>query len=321
MSNIKVLTAAFLLTACSTGVISGGAIAAAPAANAAEAKLTPEEKQYVARMRSLLDSLHPQAGNIAISPAKAALHLGKDYYFLPADEAKRVLTEGWGNPPDAVTNVLGMVFPAGKTFLDDGWGAVITYEATGYVGDEDAKTADYDALMKDMQASEQASNEELTKTGYAEQHLIGWAQPPAYDPVRHSLIWARDIRFEGRKVDTLNYDVRLLGRHGVLSLNMVSTMPHLNEIQAAATGFGKAASFDDGARYADYDPSMDKKAEFGLAGLVAAGAGVAVAKKLGLMGAILVFGKKFLVLILAGGAAAVAWIRRKMGLQQEQDEA
>lgn len=229
-----------------------------------------------------------------------------------------MLTEGWGNPPEAVGSVLGMVFPKGRTFLDDSWGAVVTYQPTGYVSDDDAKTVDYDEMVKTQQDSEAELNAERAKAGYPAQHLVGWAQPPAYDPGQHSLIWARRISIAGEPEDTLNYDVRMLGRHGVLSMNMVTTVSHLDETRAAAAAIGKAAAFDTGARYADYNPGMDKKAEFGIGGLVAAGVGIAAAKKLGLLGAILLFGKKFLVLILAGGAAVVAWFKRKFAGAPEE---
>ncbi|WP_041864987.1 DUF2167 domain-containing protein [Sphingomonas sp. MM-1] len=311
--RIKMLAAAILLAGVPAQIL------ASPAANTtATAELTAEQKAYVARMKALLDSLHPRTGDVPIGNANATLHLGEDYYFLPAEEAKKVLVEGWGNPPDAVGGVLGLVFPKGKTFLDDSWGAVVTYEATGYVSDKDAKTEDYDALLRDIQESEKADNEERTKAGYAARHLVGWAQQPSYDPADHSLIWARDIRFSGSDVDALNYDVRLLGRHGVLSLNMVASMPQLAEVRTAAAAFGKAASFDVGSRYADYDSSKDKTAEFGLAGLVAAGAGVAAAKKVGLLGAVLLFGKKFLAIFIAAIAGGLAWVRRKFSRSGEE---
>ena len=73
----------------------------------------------------------------------------------------------------------------------------------------------------------------------------------------------------------------------------------------------RAAEFQPGSRYADYQAGTDKEAEYGLAGLVAAGAGIAVAKKVGLIGIILAFGKKFLFVILAVAAGLGAWARRK----------
>jgi len=273
----------------------GGAVPAAP-------KIPPEMLQFE-------KSLHKRTGDIAIPEAHATLHLGDRYYFLPADEAKAVLTKVWGNPPDAGNGVLGLVFEKNASIFDQLWGAVVTYEDTGYVSDKDAKTEDYDKVVEQIRSSESEVNAERQKGGYPTIHLMGWAQQPSYDPASHSLIWARDLKFSDSKVDTLNYDVRLLGRRGVLSLNMLSDMDHLAEVRAAAKDFGQAAAFDTGSRYADYDASVDKTAEYGLAGLVAAGAGVAVAKKLGLLAILFGFGKW----ILAGLAVAGATMRRWIG--------
>ena len=286
--------------------------ACATAAWAQEQPLTPEQKAEIARLEKLLDSLKPQRGAILLPAAKARLDLGAGYYFLGPEDARKVLVDGWGNPPGAADGVLGIVFPEGKTFLHDTWGAVVTYEKTFYVSDEDAKSADYAQLMKDMQSGEDAANEQRRKGGYEPIKLVGWAQPPAYDAARHDLIWARELKFGAQTDHTLNYDVRHLGREGVLSLNMISTMSQLAEVKTAAQALAKTAEFETGSRYADYRQG-DKKAEYGLAGLVAAGAGVAVAKKAGLIAIILAFAKKGFVFILAGGAAAFAWLRRLFG--------
>lgn len=60
---------------------------------------SPEEQAMIKKISAIMDSLHPQYGEVTIREAEAMLHLGKDYYFLPAAEAKRVIVEGWGNPP------------------------------------------------------------------------------------------------------------------------------------------------------------------------------------------------------------------------------
>jgi uncharacterized membrane-anchored protein len=254
-------------------------------------------------------SLHKQTGDVAIPAAHATLHLGDGYYFLPAEEAKAVLTKVWGNPPDAVAHTLGIVFEKNTTIFDNVWGAVVTYQDTGYVSDKDAATEDYGKVLEQMREGEAQDNAERQKNGYPTMTLAGWAQPPSYDARSHALIWARDLKVSGSTVDTLNYDVRLLGRKGVLSLNMLSDMDHLPEVRTAAANFGNAASFDAGSRYADFDSSIDKTAEYGLAGLVAAGAGVVVAKKLGFLAIALGFGKW----ILAGLAIAGATMRRWIG--------
>lgn len=264
-------------------------------------------------------SLHPQSGTIQVPGAHATLKLGDDYYFLPATDAKRVLTEGWGNPPDAVANVLGMVFPKGRTSYDGTWGAVIQYEETGHISDADAAEQDYDQVLANMKAGEEESNKAAREAGYAGATLNGWAQPPTYDATSKTLIWARNIKFDGTDYNTLNYDVRSLARTGVLSMNMVDSMDHLPVVKTAASDLGKTVQLNPGSRYADFNSATDATAEYGLAGLVAAGAGVAVAKKVGILGIILLFLKKAGVFLLAGAAAAFAWIKRKLGKRGEEE--
>lgn len=267
--------------------------------------LSPEQQKLLA----LEQSLKPVSGEVLLPAAKARLDLGAKYYFLSAEDAKRVLTEGWGNPPSASEDVLGMVFPAGKTFLDRTWGAVIRYDATAYVSDKDADTADYDALMSEIKSGEEEVNKNRQAAGFEAVHVVGWAQPPSYDAARHDLIWAQEIRFGAEDDHTLNYDVRHLGRHGVLSMNMISQMSELGSIRQAAVDLARTAEFDTGSRYADYQQG-DKTAEYGLAGLVAAGLGVGVAKKVGLLAAAVLFLKKGAGLIIVALTGAGAWFRK-----------
>jgi uncharacterized membrane-anchored protein len=269
------------------------------------------EAQYKARLDALERELHPQYGTVDIPAAHAKLQLGKGYYFLPAVEAKRVLTEGWGNPPAVVEKTLGLVFPAGKTFRDLSWGAVVEYEPSGHVSDKDAASQDYNSVLSDMQSSTEEANKDDTKQGYPAQHLMGWAQAPTYDAKTKTLIWARNISFDGQKENTLNYDVRTLGRTGVLSLNMVDSMSNLPTVREAAKGLSDTVKFDPGSAYADYNSSTDKLADYGLAGLVAAGGGLLVAKKAGLLAIILLFAKKAIAFIIAGAVGVRAWFKRK----------
>ena len=87
-------------------------------------------------------------------------------------------------------------------------------------------------------------------------------------------------------------------------------MSKLPEIRAAATKFGSAASFESGSRYVDYNSSTDKKAGYGIAGLVAAGVGVVAAKKLGLIAILALAGKKLFILIAALFAGVASWFKR-----------
>lgn len=287
---------------------------AVPAVASAKAP-TVEQAEAVVR------DLHPQTGDVKVPGTGATLHLGKDYYYLSPVEAKRVLTDVWGNPPSVGDGVLGLVLPTGKTVVDSVWGAVLTWDGSGYVTDDDAKTADYDAVLDKLREGEDANNKERRDAGYPGMHLVGWAQPPAYDPATHSVVWARDLKVDGAPADSLNYDVRLLGRGGVLSLNMLASMPDLPEVRQAAQAFGRTATFDAGQRYADFDESKgDKRAGYGLAGLVAAGVGVAVAKKLGILAIALGLGKKLIVVAAIAFAAVRRFFGRLFGRKDKGDE-
>jgi uncharacterized membrane-anchored protein len=276
---------------------------------------SPEEAARAQQLQALMDSLHPRTGSVAIPQAEVILNLGEGYYMLDAAEAKRVLTEGWGNPADSVSHVIGMVFPAGKSFADDTWGAVLTWSADGYVSDADAHKVDYDGLLKTLREGEDQDNRARQEAGYPGIHLVGWAQQPTYDATRHSMIWAKELSFSDSPngPNTLNYDVRVLGRRGVFSMNMVTDMDKLAETQAAATDLMNTASFTPGARYTDYVEGKDQKAAYGLAGLVAGGAVLAVAKKAGIIGILLIVLKKGAVFLLAGAGAAFAWLRNLFG--------
>lgn len=190
----------------------------------------------------------------------------------------------------------------GSSPFSDDWGAVVTFEESGYVSDDDAATTDYDQLLIELQNGTDAANEERREAGYPEIELVGWAERPQYNRTAHSVVWAKNLRFNNTDVNTLNYDVRLLGRYGVLSLNLVSSMDKLDEVRVAANQFTAHASFDNGARYQDFNAATDAQADYGIAGLIAAGAGAAAAKKLGLFGAIGVFLVKFIKPILIGAA-------------------
>ncbi|MCB2084245.1 MAG: DUF2167 domain-containing protein [Sphingomonadaceae bacterium] len=250
--------------------------------------LPPEAQEY-------LKTLNPVSGTVEIPEAKASLDLGSDYVFYGKVDASRILTEIWGNPPEAVSDVLGLVMKAGTSPFSESWGAVVTFEDVGYVSDDDAAEVDYDELLEQLQEGTIEANEVRKEMGYPTVTLVGWAARPVYDDQHHSVVWAKNLKFAGDVENSLNYDVRTLGRYGVLSVNVVSTMSELEEITTAAHELASHASFAEGARYQDFDASTDRTAEYGIGGLIAAGAGVAAAKKLGLFAILLKFIKPILL--------------------------
>jgi uncharacterized membrane-anchored protein len=251
------------------------------------------------KAKALVEALDYRDGTIALGSAGVRLNVPSGFYFLGSEDARRVIVEAWGNPPAAANGVLGMIFPAGKTPLDDIWGAVITYDEDGYVSDEDAANIDYAALLKQMQEATQRGSEERVKQGFASIRLVGWASPPFYDKDTHKLHWAKELEFGGTPQHTVNYDVRALGRKGVLNINFVAGMDQLGEIKAVIPAVMAMPEFEAGSRYSDYVPGVDKVAAYGIGGLIAG----KVLSKAGILAVALAFLKKgwFLVFIALAG--------------------
>ncbi len=273
---------------------------ATPASAKTFSELFPTTNYDDAQAQAFVTALDYLQGEIKLPEAKATLSVPAGFYFLNAADARKVLVDSWGNPPETATGLLGMLFPASMTPLDaDSWGATITYLDEGYVADDDAKSLDYDAMLASMKESTFAGNEERTKAGYDPITLIGWASPPYYDQPQHKLHWAKELKFGTADVNTVNYDVRVLGRLGVLELSFITDMNQLTAVKAAMPDVLAMTSFDAGTRYEDFDSSIDKVAGYGIAALI----GGAVAQKAGLFALALVFLKKFGAIAVIAGAA------------------
>jgi uncharacterized membrane-anchored protein len=100
--------------------------------------------------------------------------------------------------------------------------------------------------------------------------------------------------------------VRTLGREGVLQFDFVAGLEQLKEIETAVPTVTKLVQFDKGMAYSDYVDG-DKVAAYGMAGMIAAGAGAKVAAKVGLLAIAAAFLKKawILVFVVFGGAVSL----------------
>jgi uncharacterized membrane-anchored protein len=262
-----------------------------------------------AKIVALLKSLKYQSGEIDLRGGLAKLTVPKEFNYLGPDDAATVLVKLWGNPPSE-TKPLGLLIPAGLTPLSsNAWVVTIDYSEDGFVKDNDAGKINYDDLLKKMQKGISENNAERQKQGYHAITLVGWAAPPRYDAATHKLYWAKQLQFEGERQDMLNYNIRMLGRKGVLELNAIAGLDQLAEIDAQTPQILGMVDFKEGSRYADFDPKVDKVAKYGIATLVAGGV-LAVAAKAGFFKLLLVgllAAKKFVII---GVIAVVAFIKK-----------
>ena len=256
-------------------------------------------------------SLKWQHGDVVLRNGLATIHLPEGYRFLGPEDAERVLT-GWGNLPGHKT--LGMIFPSNVSPVEDGsWGVVVQYDEDGHVDDADASSIDYKDLLKEMQESAEARNAERRREGVPTATLIGWAAPPYYDSAAHKLHWARDLAFSGEDEHTINWDIRVLGARGVLDLDAVGSKSQLATLEAGMDDVIKFVEFNEGHRYADYDPSVDHKAEYGIAALVAGG----IAAKSGLFKVILAALLAMKKLVVVGLAMLVGFLKKLFGKKDQ----
>lgn len=265
-----------------------------------------EEEKYAKWAESVWNSLDRKNGEVKLPNAVATLNVPENFYYLSPKDAEKVLVDVWGNPPGQDT--LGMIFPSGMTPFDgDSWAVTINYEEDGYVSDEDADDIDYAELLVQMKSDTSIASEERIKQGYEGIELVGWASPPYYDTRSHKLHWAKEIKFDNRPINTLNYNIRVLGRKGVLVLNFIAQINQKQLIESNLDSVLALADFDHGARYSDFDPDIDDVAAYGLGALVA---GKAIAKT-GFLAAAIIFLKKFAVIFLVAIGAFIKKIFKR----------
>ena len=205
-----------------------------------------------------------------------------------------------------------MIFPSDAGPLaENSYAFIITYDEMGYVKDDEADKIDYKQMLIDIKASEVEENEKRKKEGYESIHMIGWAQNPYYDKQLKVLHWAKELQFGDDTAHTLNYEVRVLGRKGILSLNAVAGIGELALVKANIDQVLKIPEFNAGNRYVDFNSNTDKVAEYGIGALVAGGI-LAKTGFFALIGKFLLAAWKFILIALAGiGGAIRKFFNRK----------
>jgi len=191
--------------------------------------------------------------------------------------------------------VLGLVAPMRD---EDDWFAVIEWVDDGHVSDDEK--IDADKLLGDMRDAQKEANEERVKEGFKALTLDGFQVSPAYEKAKHHLSWALIVSdVDGKSV---NFNTRILGRASYVSIDLITDPTKLEMYRGDAMTLLDATAFSKGQRYEDFDKKTDKVAEYGLAGLIAGGAGLA-ALKLAKVGLIAKFWNVILGVLLAAKKA------------------
>jgi len=237
-------------------------------------------------------------------PAKAGIgsiaeiQVPAGYMFTGSKGAQAIL-QASGNPTSG--NELGFLAPTSMV-----WSVIFEFDDVGFVKDDDKDKLDADKLLKSITKDNEEANKQREKMGATPIHVTGWQLPPNYNPETHNLEWAIKGESEGHTI--VNYNVRLLGRKGVMSAVLLVSPEKMGDTLPAYQAMLKDYSFKDGERYAEYRQG-DKLAKYGLAALVVGGAAVGAAK-LGLFAWLAVLLKKGWKVIVVGFAAVAAWFKK-----------
>jgi uncharacterized membrane-anchored protein len=229
---------------------------------------------------------------------QATLSVPRGYVF--ADEANaRLFLERTQNIPDG--KELGILASNGGS-----WFAIFEFDPVGYVKDDEKSSLDGNAILDTIKKANEEGNIERKRRGWGTFTVTGWIDPPHYDSVTHQLSWAL-VGEDEKSEKTANYRTRLLGRRGVMSVELVVSPARLDAVlpvfkSSAIDGFTFLAANN----YSSYVPG-DKVAEYGLTALIVGGA-AAAAVKTGLfkyLGKLLIVGWKFVVIAFGAMAGAV----------------
>ena len=269
------------------------------------------ENSFVEMVDSILQTLDYKSGEISLGEI-ATVTVPQGFKFLSPRDAQAVLNRFWHNPPDFT--ILGMLVPDSIDYFDESsWAIAYSYQEDGHVKDDDAKEINYTEMLEQMKTDTKDDNDQRVKDGYAKIHLVGWAQEPFYDNATHKLHWAKEIKFENDSVNTLNYNIRMLGRKGVLVMNVISSMDNLTLVKSKMNTILASTDFKNGNRYEDFNNSTDKIAGYGIGALIAGGilAKTGILAKLGI---VLLKLWKVIALSLAG---VIALFRKKFSRKNQ----
>ncbi len=223
------------------------------------------------------------------------LGLPDGYAYLGQPDAGKLM-EKMGNLHN--DDMLGLVVSQNET---DEFIVTLDFEDSGHIKDDES--LDGKELLDSIREGEEDYNAERKKLGFSAIHAAGWDEQPHYNKQQHQLIWG--LLVEASDGSSINYNTRILGRTGFVSLNLLTDKQHLAQYKPSGALLLSKTAFEPGKRYEDFNSSTDKVAEYGLTGLVLGGAGLGLAKiaKIGLLAK---FGKGIIALLIAGKKAIVA---------------
>ena len=199
----------------------------------------------------------------------AELSISDEYIFAGAKDTQRIM-EYMGNPLS--NNEIGYIAPNSETA---NWFIVFDYLPIGYVKDDEKDKIDSEVILKSIKQGTKKANKIREKNGFAPLTITGWHSEPYYDANTNNLTWT--LLAEQGGAELVNHNVRILGRHGYISIVLVADVPTLEASRGQLDEIVSNVVYKKGKSYAEYIQG-DKVAKYGLTALIAGGAAATAAK-------------------------------------------
>ena len=278
-----------------------------------------QDENMSKKIDSIEKTFKYEHGSINLKNGIGKINVPNGFKYLDPIQAERVLVDLWGNPKGE-NLTLGLLLPENQGVMNqNGYVFNIQYDEIGHVDDDDADDVNYDDLLVEMQKETVEENKERQKEGYAPVSIVGWAAKPFYDKDRKILHWAKEIKFGTDPINTLNYNIRILGRKGVLVLNAIATKNEPPLVQKDINKVLDIVQFNDGYKYEDFDSNVDEVAAWTIGGLVAG----KVLAKVGFFAIFAKFGKLIFLSVLGFFSAFKnkirGWFSKNKNTENEEE--
>lgn len=239
-----------------------------------------------------------QAAQDVQLPASPA-HLLKlpGFALLTGENAQRVATI---EDPGTTSKIEAMAARA------DGAEVEYQYVPSGYVRADDWTRVDAANFIQQIRTNTQTSNPARVAAGMATLQVNGWIQAPAYNQDTRTVTWVFDGS-DSAGTRFVNAVALKLGRTGFERIVYIDSATNVQQALPNLLVAADAHRFNNGFTYSDFNPSTDKVAAYGVAGLVAGILGVKLLN-VAAGGALALAAKKFAFLLLL----PLLWLRKKL---------
>ncbi|KYP15727.1 DUF2167 domain-containing protein [Flavihumibacter sp. CACIAM 22H1] len=214
--------------------------------------------QIKAEFNKQVDSIDKEltfhAGKLRFAEQSVRMKVPSGYYFIDANQSRYILETVWGNVPDE--EVLGMIVRSDflPSEINNDYSFVISYSPTGYIPTGQTTDFDHRELLEEVQNQLQESNKKRLEKGFNALQAEKWIMVPYFDSYKKAVYWATELKVNGSDESLVNYNLRLLGKNGVLKINAVGTIDQLPAIKKVLPYLLAQTSFIEGFRYEDYSP-------------------------------------------------------------------